>query len=129
MAGAALVFGGVIERYPDIRFCLCHGGGFVPYQAGRFVHAFNVRAEPKARLRGSPADSLALLYFDSIVHAPAALEFLITAAGADHVLLGSDYPFDMGELDCVARVNALNVPQKVRAAVLGERAKELLSNA
>ena len=54
LAGAALVFGGVIERYPDIGFCLCHGGGFVPYQAGRFVHAFDVRAEPKVRLRGSP---------------------------------------------------------------------------
>jgi aminocarboxymuconate-semialdehyde decarboxylase len=129
MAAAALVFGGVIERYPDIRFCLCHGGGFVPYQAGRFMHAFNVRAEPKERLRGSPADSLARLYFDSIVHSPAALEFLITAAGADHVLLGSDYPFDMGELDCVKRVSALDVPPKVRAAVLGERAKELLGNA
>jgi aminocarboxymuconate-semialdehyde decarboxylase len=129
LAGAALVFGGVIERYPEIRFCLCHGGGFVPYQAGRFVHAFNVRAEPKARLHGSPADSLARLYFDSIVHSPAALEFLIAAVGADHVLLGSDYPFDMGELDCVARVSALDVPPKVRAAVLGERAKELLSNA
>ena len=44
MAGAALVFGGVIERYPDIVFCLCHGGGFVPYPAGRFVHAWQVRA-------------------------------------------------------------------------------------
>ena len=54
MAGAALVFGGVIERYPDINFCLCHGGGFLPYQAGRFVHAFNVRDEAKARLHGSP---------------------------------------------------------------------------
>ncbi len=52
MAGAALVFGGVIERYPDIVFCLCHGGGFVPYQAGRFVHAWQVRGEPKSRLRG-----------------------------------------------------------------------------
>ena len=59
MAGAALVFGGVIERYPEIVFCLCHGGGFVPYQAGRFVHAFNVRGEAKSRLRGSPTTSLA----------------------------------------------------------------------
>ena len=129
MAGAALVFGGVIERYPDIAFCLCHGGGFVPYQAGRFVHAFNVRAEPKTRLRGSPEASLARLYYDTIVHSQRALEFLVATVGPEHVLLGSDYPFDMGELDCVARVNALAVSPQIRDTVLGQRAKELLSNA
>jgi aminocarboxymuconate-semialdehyde decarboxylase len=129
MAGAALVFGGVLERYPDINFCLCHGGGFVPYQAGRFVHAFGVRAEPKARLQGSPEASLARLYYDTIVHSPRALEFLIAAAGPERVLLGSDYPFDMGELDCVARVEALAIARTDRDAVLGRRANELLGNA
>ncbi len=129
VAGAALVFGGVIERHPDIAFCLCHGGGFLPYQAGRFVHAFNVRAEPKARLQGSPEASLARLYYDTIVHSPRALEFLIASVGPEHVLLGSDYPFDMGQLDCVARVNALAVSPACRDAVLGRRAKELLGNA
>jgi aminocarboxymuconate-semialdehyde decarboxylase len=129
MAGAALVFGGVIERYPDIAFCLCHGGGFVPYQAGRFVRAWQVRAEPKARLRGSPEESLARLYYDTIVHAPRALEFLIDSVGAEHVLLGSDYPFDMGEFDCVARLKSRAVSPQVRDTVLGGRAKTLLSNA
>jgi aminocarboxymuconate-semialdehyde decarboxylase len=128
MAGAALVFGGVIERYPEIVFCLCHGGGFVPYQAGRFVHAFNVRPEAKSRLQGSPQASLARLHYDSIVHSPRALEFLIATAGADHVLLGSDYPFDMGNLDCVARVEALALPPQARETVLGGRAKELLAD-
>jgi aminocarboxymuconate-semialdehyde decarboxylase len=129
MAGAALVFGGVLERYPDINFCLCHGGGFVPYQAGRFVHAFDVRAEPKARLQGSPEASLARLHYDTIVHSPRALEFLLAAAGPERVLLGSDYPFDMGELDCVARVEALAIARADRDAVLGRRANELLGNA
>jgi aminocarboxymuconate-semialdehyde decarboxylase len=129
MAGAALVFGGVIERHPDIAFCLCHGGGFVPYQAGRFLHAYEVRAEPKVRLRGPPEDSMARLHHDSIVHSARALAFLIDTVGAEHVLLGSDYPFDMGELDCVARVTSLALPQKVRDAVLGARAKALLNNA
>jgi aminocarboxymuconate-semialdehyde decarboxylase len=127
IAGAALVFGGVIERYPDIAFCLCHGGGFVPYQAGRFVHAFNVRAEPKLRLQGSPEASLARLYYDTIVHSPRALEFLIATVGPEHVLLGSDYPFDMGELDCVARVKSISSPG--REIVLGKRAQELLGHA
>jgi aminocarboxymuconate-semialdehyde decarboxylase len=129
MAGAALVFGGVIERYPDVKFCLCHGGGFLPYQAGRFLHAFNVRAEPRARLRGSPQDSLARLYYDTIVHSQAALEFLLAAAGLERVLMGSDYPFDMGELDCVQRVTALTISAEQRDAVLGRRATQLLDNA
>jgi aminocarboxymuconate-semialdehyde decarboxylase len=127
IAGAALVFGGVIERYPDIAFCLCHGGGFLPYQAGRFVHAFNVRAEPKLRLQRSPEASLARLYYDTIVHSPRALEFLIATVGPEHVLLGSDYPFDMGEFDCVARVKSIS--SQGREIVLGERARELLGNA
>jgi len=126
VAGAALVFGGVIERYPDISFCLCHGGGFLPYQAGRFMHAFNMRAEPKARLAGSPAASLARLHYDTIVHSLPALEFLIASTSAEQVLLGSDYPFDMGELDCVARFEALAISREQRDAVLGLRAKELL---
>jgi aminocarboxymuconate-semialdehyde decarboxylase len=129
VAGVSLVFGGVLERYPNMTICLCHGGGFVPYQAGRFLHAFDVRAEPKARLRDSPAASLARLHYDTIVHSPRALEFLIATAGPEHVLLGSDYPFDMGELDCVARVNALAVSPACRDAVLGRRAKDLLGNA
>jgi aminocarboxymuconate-semialdehyde decarboxylase len=126
MAGATLVFGGVLERFPNIRFCLCHGGGYVPYQAGRFIHAWQVRAEPKVRLNESPEASLRRLYYDTIVHSERALQFLIDSAGADHVLLGSDYPFDMGNLDCVARVDALPVPQQVRDTVLGKCAAELL---
>jgi aminocarboxymuconate-semialdehyde decarboxylase len=126
MAGAALVFGGVLERFPDIRFCLCHGGGLVPYQAGRFIHAWQVRGEAKARLQESPEASLARLYYDTIVHAPRALQFLIDTVGANRVLLGSDYPFDMGNMDCVARVDALPAPQEVRDTVLGKRAAELL---
>jgi aminocarboxymuconate-semialdehyde decarboxylase len=128
MAGAALVFGGVIERYPDINFCLCHGGGFLPYQAGRFLHAFEVRGEPKAHLRGSPQDSLARLHYDTIVHSQRALEFLLATVGSERVLMGSDYPFDMGEFDCVTRVEALPIPHADRDAVLGARARELLGH-
>jgi aminocarboxymuconate-semialdehyde decarboxylase len=129
MAGAALVFGGVIERYPDINFCLCHGGGFLPYQIGRFLHAFDVRPEPRVRLRGSPQDSLARLHYDSIVHSQRALEFLLATAGPERVLMGSDYPFDMGEFDCVTRVEMLPIPRADRDAVLGGRANQLLGNA
>ena len=129
IAGASLVFGGVLERHPDLKICLSHGGGFLPYQAGRFRHGFEVRPEAKVNLAGSPEASIARLYYDTILHAKPTLEFLIAAAGADHVLLGSDYPFDMGNLDCVARVEALAIPPADRDLILGGYADRLLGGA
>jgi aminocarboxymuconate-semialdehyde decarboxylase len=128
IAAACLVFGGVLERHPSLKICLAHGGGFVPYQAGRFVHGWHVRTEPKKKLPKPPTDSLQRFYFDTIVHSKEVLEFLVGNAGADRVLLGSDYPFDMGNLDCVARVEALALPPEVGETVLGRRAKELLAD-
>jgi len=126
MAGASLVFGGVLERYPDMTVCLCHAGGFVPYQAGRFMHAGNVRPEAKLHLTESAEQSLGRLYFDTITHSPRTLKFLVESVGADRVLLGSDYPFDMGNVDCVARVEAAGLSDADCAKVLGGRVKELL---
>jgi aminocarboxymuconate-semialdehyde decarboxylase len=126
IAGASLVFGGVLERYPGLKICLAHGGGFVPYQAGRFEHGWEVRDEAKVRLRNPPAESLGRLYFDTITHSKTALEFLIRTAGHDRVLLGSDYPFDMGNLDCVARVRALSIEPAARDLILGGYARTVL---
>ncbi|HLH87448.1 MAG TPA: amidohydrolase family protein [Xanthobacteraceae bacterium] len=126
IAGASLVFGGVLERHPTLKICLSHGGGFLPYQAGRFRHGFEVRPEAKVNLEASPETSIARLYYDTILHAKPTLEFLIATAGADHVLLGSDYPFDMGNLDCVARVEALAIPAADRDLILGGYAQRVL---
>jgi aminocarboxymuconate-semialdehyde decarboxylase len=126
IAGASLVFGGVLERHPGLKICLSHGGGFLPYQAGRFRHGFEVRPEAKINLKGSPEESIARLYYDTILHAKPMLEFLISSAGAGHVLLGSDYPFDMGNLDCVARVEALAIPAADRDLILGGYAARVL---
>jgi len=126
LAATSLVFGGVLERHPGLKICFSHGGGYVPYQMGRFIHGWEVRPEPKANLKDGPARSLAMLYFDSIVHSRRTLEYLVDLTGHDHVLLGSDYPFDMGNLDCVRRVRELAVPQAQRDAVLGGNAQRLL---
>jgi len=126
LAGASLVFGGVLERYPDLRICLSHGGGYIPYQRGRFLHGWQVREEPKARLHGNPDTSIDRLYFDSITHSAKALEYLVDVQGADHVLLGSDYPFDMGNLDCVRKVEEAQLQPAIRERILGGRARELL---
>ena len=126
LAGASLVFGGVLERHPTLKFCLSHGGGYIPYQRGRFRHGWEVRPEPKVHLKGDPDASLDRLYYDSITHSAKSLEFLVGVAGPDHVLLGSDYPFDMGNLDCVAKVKAANLKPADRDRVLAGRARELL---
>jgi aminocarboxymuconate-semialdehyde decarboxylase len=126
IAAASLVFGGVLERFPRLKICLSHGGGYVPYQAGRFQHAYDVRAEAKAHLPNGPGASLGRLYYDTILHSKSALEFLISSAGPDRVLLGSDYPFDMGNLDCVARVRALSIESDARDLILGGYARAVL---
>ncbi len=126
IAAASLVFGGVIERYPGINFCLSHGGGFVPYQAGRFRHGWAVRAEPKARLKGDPADSIDRLLHDSITHDPATLGFLLSQVGAARVTYGTDYPFDMGTETGVADLAAATPDPATRAAVLEGNARRLL---
>jgi aminocarboxymuconate-semialdehyde decarboxylase len=126
IAAATLVFGGVIERYPRISFLMVHGGGFVPYQAGRFRHGWRVRPEPQVRLKSPPEASLDRLYFDTIVHGQPALEFLVSSAGARRVLLGSDYPFDMGTLECVRQVQALSIDEGEKATILGSAVLRLL---
>jgi aminocarboxymuconate-semialdehyde decarboxylase len=129
IAAACLVFGGVLERHPSLKICLAHGGGFVPYQAGRFVHGWQVRAEPKRRLPKPPTESLDRFYYDTIVHSKSALAFLVGSAGADRVLLGSDYPFDMGMPDAVQQVRSLSIPATDQAAILGGRAQALVGAA
>ena len=129
IAAASLVFGGVLERHPTLKICLAHGGGFVPYQAGRFVHGWHVRAEPKSKLAKPPTESLKRFYFDTIVHSKEALAFLVGNAGAERVLLGSDYPFDMGMPEGVSQVRSLSVAAADQSAILGARAQALLETA
>jgi aminocarboxymuconate-semialdehyde decarboxylase len=129
IAAASLVFGGVIEQFPRIRFLMVHGGGFVPYQAGRWKHGWRVRPEPQARLKSPPDASLDRLLFDTILHGQPALGFLVATVGARRVLLGSDYPFDMGTLEGVRQVRALPIPDADKAAILGGAALGLLGAA
>lgn len=125
VAAARLVHGGVLERHPGLRVLLAHGGGFFPYQLGRLDHSFRVRPEPKEVCSKPPTAFLGQLYFDSVLHFPKALRYLVEAVGPDHVLLGSDYPFDMADPEPVASVERAGLDEAARRAVLGQSAAGL----
>ncbi len=126
IAGACLIFGGVLERHANFKPVMAHGGGFIPYQGGRWVHGWHVRPEPKLHLKHSPQKYLERFRYDTICHSKASLEFLIASTGADRVFLGSDYPYDMGMMDCVRHVRALDIPAADRDTILGGHAAALL---
>lgn len=119
-----LIFAGVLDRHPDLKLLASHGGGYLPTYIGRADHGWKVRpdshdcAEP-------PSTYLRRIWFDSLVHDPSVLRNLVAAVGADHVVLGSDYPFDMGVEDPVERLAAAGLMPSERAAVQGGNAARL----
>jgi aminocarboxymuconate-semialdehyde decarboxylase len=127
IAAACLIFGGVLARHPKLKFVMVHGGGFIPYQGGRWVHGWQVRPEPKVHLKESPAPYLDRFVYDTILHSRTSLEFLISSVGAARVFLGSDYPYDMGMLDCVKQVRALGISAADRDMILGTHAATILN--
>ena len=94
----SLIFSGVLEQLPDLRICFAHGGGAFPATIGRIEHGFNVRPDLFPDNPHGPRKYLEKLYFDSLVHEPAVLDYLVDLVGADRVMLGTDYPFPLGEL-------------------------------
>jgi aminocarboxymuconate-semialdehyde decarboxylase len=129
IAAACLVFGGVLDRHPKLKICLAHGGGFVPYQAARWEHGWAVRPEPKKNVAMQPTNIIGKFMYDTILHSDKTLAMMIALAGADHVLLGSDYPYDMGMPDCVKHVRSLKISDADKAAILGGHAEALLGKA
>jgi aminocarboxymuconate-semialdehyde decarboxylase len=108
VAVAHLIFGGVLERHPHLQICLVHGGGFAPYQAGRWDRGFAAKPRPAAQhLSRPPSEWLQRLYYDTVLHSSAALRHLADFVGAEHVVLGTDYPFEMGDPDPIGTVGSV----------------------
>ena len=126
VAAASLVFGGVLKEFPGLRFYLAHGGGSCPYLRGRWEHGWRVRDDVKANISSPPGEYFKLLYFDSLTHSTSALGYLVESVGADRVMLGSDYPFDMGDPDPVKTVTSVpGLSESQKGLILGGNARAL----
>ncbi|MFE0860547.1 amidohydrolase family protein [Streptomyces rochei] len=121
-----LIFSGVLDRHPGLKIIAAHGGGYLPTHIGRSDHAWSARSDAGAGCVHPPSSYLRRLYFDSLVHDPHVLRELVRVAGADRVLLGSDFPFDMGTEDPVAALRAARLPDADFHAVRGGNAAALL---
>ncbi|MFF8680862.1 amidohydrolase family protein [Streptomyces sp. NPDC015237] len=121
-----LIFSGVLDRHPGLKVVAAHGGGYLPTHIGRSDHAWAARPDAGAGCAQPPSSYLKRLYFDSLVHDPHVLRELVRVAGADRVLLGSDFPFDMGSEDPVGALRAAGLPDSDFHAVRGGNAAALI---
>jgi aminocarboxymuconate-semialdehyde decarboxylase len=107
LAQAHLIFNGVLERYPALKIVVVHGGGYLPMYPGRTDHGWRAREDIREGVVKTPGEYLRQFYFDTMVFEPEQLRFLVDRYGADHVLLGTDYPYDMGDDDPLATVGGV----------------------
>jgi aminocarboxymuconate-semialdehyde decarboxylase len=127
LAICSLIFGGVLERLPNLRIAFAHGGGAFPATIGRIVHGFEVRPDLCAVANDvSPREYLKRIYLDSLVHDPRMLRYLIDLMGADRVALGTDYPFPLGEARPGALIESCEFPDETCARLLHGTALEWL---
>ena len=127
ITAAHMVMAGVMERHPRLRVLLAHGGGALLAVRGRLRHAHKFQPQARSRLHESPDVAIRRFYFDTLTHDDMLLRALIDYVGPEHVLLGSDYPFDMGDARHVDTVRRLGLAPDVEQAVLGGNAERLLA--
>ncbi|HEY6043184.1 MAG TPA: amidohydrolase family protein [Anaerolineae bacterium] len=127
LAAASLIFGGVLERFSNLKILLAHGGGVLPYIIGRFDRGWQMRPSArKSQITRAPGTFLKQFYFDTITHSADALRYLIQVVGAEHVVIGSDYPFDMGYDKPRALVNDLGLTREQSEMIFSGTAARLL---
>jgi aminocarboxymuconate-semialdehyde decarboxylase len=125
-----LMLSGAMDDLPRLRILLAHGGGFMPYQIGRYEHGYHTHAYLRETCKTSPDELLRRFYFDALVHDPQAVQHLVNKVGADHVVIGTDHPYDSGPADplgSIAEVPGLSAMQ--REQICGHTALRLLGEA
>lgn len=127
IAACHLIFGGVLDRHPKLQVCLPHGGGALPMLIGRIDHGSQVRAEIKPlHLPQPPSAYMQRFTYDTIVHSKSVMEFLVREVGAERILLGSDYCFDMGYERPVQFLEQINLTSAQKKMILGGNASRML---
>jgi aminocarboxymuconate-semialdehyde decarboxylase len=127
LAAAHLVYTGIPERFPKIRWVLCHLGGAIPYLVERLDRGFEAFEDCRAHIHRPPSDYLKNFYYDTVNFNPRALELAIAFAGADHILAGSDYPHQIGSIPkMLDSIRALKISDQDKAAIFGGNATRLL---
>ena len=122
-----LIFDGVLERHPNLKILAVHGGGYLAGYSGRIDHAWGARSDVANKLPKPPTEYLKKVYFDTVVFTEHQLEYLVKVFGADRILMGTDYPFDMADYDPVGHVTGTeSLDAKTVAAITGGNAKKLL---
>jgi aminocarboxymuconate-semialdehyde decarboxylase len=121
-----LIFGGVLDRHPGLKILAAHGGGYLPSYIGRSDHGYRARPDAHTMAR-APSEYLRQLFFDSLVYSSDALRHLIDQVGASQVVIGTDYPFDMGAYDIHSLIAGVpEITEEDKAAILGGNAVRLL---
>jgi aminocarboxymuconate-semialdehyde decarboxylase len=122
-----LIFDGVLERHPDLKLLAVHGGGYLGAYSGRIDHAWGARPDCRAGLPHPPTHYLRNVFVDSVVFTPHQLAALIEVFGADHVLIGTDYPYDMAETEPLSHLASVKtLDTRSIEAIAGGNAKKLL---
>lgn len=124
LAVGHLIFDGVLDRLPGLKICVAHGGGYIPAYWGRMDHAWHVRPDARTKIAKPPSHYLRQLYFDTLVFDRKQLRALVDSHGADHLCLGSDYPFDMSQTDPIGFHSELS--EEEQTWILGGTAAKLL---
>jgi aminocarboxymuconate-semialdehyde decarboxylase len=123
---ASLMFGGVFDACPNLKMCFAHAGGATPYIWGRWEHGQRVRSEAKVRTTTPIAVLKRRVYFDTLSHSPSAFRFMLGEVGADHVMLGTDCPANMGDTEQVGKIEKMGLADGDVKRILGGNAAALM---
>src|SRR5574341_642103 len=126
LAAARLILGGVLERLPRLRICFAHGGGAFPAALGRLDHGHRVRPEAKKHIAEPPSRYAKRLYFDTLTHDARLLAFNLEKFGSERIMVGSDYPFDMGVDHPLAQLEGLALTAADRDNITHKTARRFL---
>ncbi len=125
LTASHMILSGLMEEHPKLKIQLFHGGGHLPYQIGRLDRAYEMRPEARKKISRKPSEYLKMFYFDTITHSSDALNYLINLVGAEQVMMGSDYPFDMGYERPTELVDESNLSETEKNKIKYDNAERL----